>query len=72
MDKSHEPFIELVKSNDHLGKDNSRKYSESQLREFLDGQLKDPLLSTCFQYWSRGDTGKVAQILKGKDTKSED
>jgi len=71
MDISHQPFLDLVKCNDHLGSkdelgNQGRKYSDSEIRDFLEGERKDELLSVCFEYWSYGDTGKVAKLLGAK------
>jgi len=68
VEKSHEPFIDLVLCNDHLGsKDDQgnrgRRYSRSDIEDFLNGDQSDELLSICFQRWTYGETGKVAKLL---------
>ena len=66
MDKSHEDFVELVLHNDHLGDKGGRKYSRRDLEDLCNGEFKDELLSVCFEYWSYGETGKVAKLLGAK------
>lgn len=68
VEPTHQPFIELVLCNDHLGsKDNEgnkgRRYSRKELEDFVNGEIKDELLSVCFERWSYGQTGKVAKLL---------
>lgn len=71
VEKSHVPFIDLVLHNDHLGSkdkdgNHGRKYSRSEIEAFLNGEHKDEMLSVCFEYWSYGNTGKVAKLLGSK------
>lgn len=71
VDPTHESFVDLVLHNDHLGskeKDGhkSRKYDRTHIEAFLNGEFKDEMLSVCFEYWSYGDTGKVATLLGAK------
>lgn len=71
VDPTHEPFIELVLHNDHLGSkdkegNKGRRFARKDIEAFLDGDMKDEMLSICYEYWSYGDTGKVATLLGAK------
>jgi len=71
VEKSHEPFLELVLCNDHLGSKNKdgetgKRYSRRDIEDFLNGDSTDELLSVCFRHWCDGNTGRLARLLGAK------
>lgn len=62
MHPTHEPFADLVSSC-------TNKYSREQIIRFLDGDYDDKTLSLCFEQWSYGNAGVVADILNSANPK---
>lgn len=62
MDKTHEPFVNLVLSC-------STKYKRSDVIRFVDGEQDDKVLAACFEQWSYGNTGAIAEILDSANPK---
>jgi hypothetical protein len=54
--ESHQPFIDLILSL-------SNKWKKRHVIDYLDGDRNDETLALCFEQWSYGNSGAVANIL---------
>lgn len=58
MKESHRPFLDLVLQS-------TDKYSERQVKSFLEGDKQDEKLSKAFELWSYGNNGGAQDLLIG-------
>jgi hypothetical protein len=64
MHDTHKPFVALVMQN-------TDKYDESEVVAFTEGKKKDSILAKCMELWSKGNNGRVADLLNDKCTIEE-
>lgn len=61
MKESHRPFLDLVLQS-------TDKYSERQVKSFLEGDNKNETLARAFELWSYGNNGGAQDLLVGNLT----